>query len=57
MTISDCSIALPVGPHVIPSDIGYILKSFKKVMSDRRNSIKLRNILVVCREWEDHPDV
>ena len=57
VTISDCSIALSVEPRVIPPDIGYILKSFKKVMSDRRNSIKLRNILVVCRELEDHPDV
>ena len=33
-TISDCSIALPVGPHVIPSDIGYISKSFKKVIEE-----------------------
>ncbi|HIM12520.1 TPA: DegT/DnrJ/EryC1/StrS family aminotransferase, partial [Candidatus Poribacteria bacterium] len=31
-TISDCSIALPVGPHVISSDIDYISESFKKVI-------------------------
>ena len=34
VTISDCSIALPVGPHVIPSDIDYISKSFKKVIEE-----------------------
>ena len=34
VAISDCSIALPVGPHVIPSDIDYISKSFKKVIEE-----------------------
>ena len=32
VTISDCSVALPVGPHVTPSDIDYISNSFKKMI-------------------------
>ena len=34
VTISDCSVALPVGPHVTPSDIDYISKSFEKVIEE-----------------------
>ncbi|MBB74369.1 MAG: cell wall biogenesis protein [Planctomycetaceae bacterium] len=33
-TISDCSIALPVAPHVTLSDIQYISDSFRKVIKE-----------------------
>ena len=55
MTISDSSMALPVGLHVIPSDIDYISKSFKK--DKRRNNMQLRNILVTRRELEGRLDI
>ena len=31
-TISDCSIALPVGPHITSSDVEYIAESFKQAI-------------------------
>lgn len=31
-TISDCSIALPVGPHITASDVEYVAEEFKKAL-------------------------
>ena len=34
ITISDCSIALPVGPHIREDDINYIAKSLKQAIKE-----------------------
>ena len=33
--ISDCSIALPVGPHLSQADLGYIVENLNKIMGER----------------------
>ena len=32
--ISDCSIALPVGPHLGPGDLDYLVQSFKEAVKE-----------------------
>jgi perosamine synthetase len=36
--ISDCSIALPVGPHVTEQDIDYIARIFARILEETRRS-------------------